>query len=204
MSQANHRLNEFIRRIITRTRKHGLYLHPFFLTVEDIQPDARPVIEINPAYTFRELNEDDLPLIHALRPDMDIERYGRFLREGKRCFGLIDKGHLIAKMWIDFDHLNTFLMDRPLNPDEAYLFDAFSNPDYRGQNLAPYLRLRCYDAARAENCQKIYSVTDFINTAARGFKAKLGAKQEGLYLVWQLRRYGFNQKRIKLRSYAVK
>jgi len=60
------------------------------------------------------------------------------------------------------------------------LFGAYTDPSYRGQNLAPLMRLNCYAALRAIGRDTIFSYTDYSNTVARRFKQKLGAVDESL------------------------
>jgi len=181
----NKTYNRYLEGVLRRLRRIGIDIHPCLLVREALHPVAR-VIEIDPTFTFGQLSEDDLPGIHSLRPGMNLERYRDFLRTGKFCFGVKHEGRLVAKMWIDFDRINSVLYSRPLETDEAYLFDAFSDEAYRGQNLAPFLRMQCYAQAQAMGRNRIYSISDFTNTPARRFKAKLGVQDEALILYWQL------------------
>lgn len=182
LDQPNPTIARWVAGINRRLAKVGIHLHPFFITREGLETDIGSDLELDTRFQMTELSEADLRGIHGLRPDMSIERYGQFLREGKRCFGIWDQEKLIAKMWLNFDDFNSAIYARPLKDDEAYLFDAFSNPVYRGKNLAPILRVRCYAEARRLGRHKIYSITDFSNIPAQKFKAKLKAKHESLRL----------------------
>ena len=83
-------------------------------------------------------------------------------------------------MWCDLDEFSHPPNYRKLANDEVYLFAAFADPKYRGQGLAPLMRTAGYAALREMGRNKFYSYTDFFNTAARRFKAKLGARDEAL------------------------
>lgn len=181
----NKTYNRYLHGVLRRLRRAGVLVHPCLLVREAV--GAEPAdIAVDPRFEFSRLGEDDLPGIHALRPGMSLERYRDLLRAGKLCFGLKDGGRLVAKMWIDLEVINSVLYSRPLRDDEAYLFDAFSNERYRGQNLAPHLRLKCYAEARARGRTRIYSISDYTNTPARRFKEKLGAVDEALIIHWRL------------------
>jgi len=189
--------NQFVRQL---QRLH-VVCRPFLITREDLYPDERTSIELNSDYRFCALDETDLPQIHNLRPEMDVERYAEFMRVGYKCFGIKRNDELIAKMWLNFRDFNSVMYQRVLEDDEIYLFDAYCNPAYRGQNLAPCLRLRCYEQARALGRQRIYSITDYTNHAARNFKAKLGARHVELSVMLRVR--GGRKRVITLRRYSM-
>jgi len=113
-------------------------------------------------------------------PDPELIR--TWLDEGKKCFAAWDGPRLVANMWCDFEEFNYPPNYRRLNDDEVYLFAAFSHPDYRGQNLAPNMRLHCYDTLQELGRHSFLSYTDYFNVAARRFKEKLGARNEMLRL----------------------
>ena len=89
-------------------------------------------------------------------------------------------------MWCDLDEFYHPTHPHKLTADEAYLFLAYVDPDYRGQGLAPKMRAAAYAALRELGRSKFYSYSGFFNTAARRFKAKLGAREEGLRLHFRL------------------
>ena len=98
------------------------------------------------------------------------------------CLGVRDGDRLVPKMWCDLAECSDPTCRRLLGEREAYLFSAFTDPAYRGQNLAPYLRQAFYATLRARGRDHIFSCTDYFNLAARRFKAKLGALDEALLL----------------------
>lgn len=196
----NKTYNRYLEGAFRRLRKVGIDLHPCLLVREAIEADL-PHVDIDPRFEFSELGEDDLPGIHNLRPGMSLDRYRRLLTAGKLCFGLKDQGRLVAKMWIDLDEINSVLYSRPLAADEAYLFDAFSDEAYRGQNLAPFLRVKCYERIRSLGRTHIYSISDYTNTPARRFKQKLGSRDAVLILYWKV--FGGSEHRWILKRYAT-
>ena len=66
--------------------------------------------------------------------------------------------------------------------DEAYLENMYTYENFRGKNLAPYLRYQCYKMLAGEGKNVCYSMTQCFNTSSRKFKAKLGARHRELYL----------------------
>ncbi len=182
MLATHHRI---IAGILRRLGRIGLLFDPELLVREGM--DAYDTPETDPGFEFVELGADDLEAIMRLRPEMPEHRYADLLATDHIIgYGLKDGDKLIAKMWLDTAEINARAAPRALNDDEAYLFDAYSDPDYRGQNLAPYLRVKCYEHAKSLGRSRIYSITVFTNTPARRFKAKLGARNVGLVVYYRL------------------
>lgn len=132
------------------------------------------------AYDFDILTPADIEELVRLEPGTEPEELEKWFREGKRCYGLRDKSRLIAKMWCDFDEFYHPTSPYKLAADEVYLFLAYVDPDYRGQGLATLMRAMSYAALREMGRSKFYSYSRYFNTGARRFKAKLGAREEGL------------------------
>lgn len=69
-----------------------------------------------------------------------------------------------------------------LTQQEAYLDNMYTYEDYRGRNLAPYLRYQGYEKLAEKGKTRCYSITQYFNTSSQKFKAKLGAKHAELWL----------------------
>ena len=132
------------------------------------------------SYDFRFLSQADIEQLVRLEPDVDKEQLETWFDEGKLCYGVWDGSRLIAKMWCDPHEFYHPTNPYKLGADEVYLFLAYVDPDYRGQGLAPQMRAAGYAALRENGRRRFYSYSRFFNTAARRFKAKLGAREEGL------------------------
>lgn len=132
------------------------------------------------------ISATDIEELYQLDPENDREKLETWFQEGKVCFGIRDKQRLIAKLWCDFDEFYHPTHPHKLADDEAYLFLAYVDPDYRGQGLAPKMRAAGYAALRKMGHDKFYSYSRYFNSAARRFKTKLGAREEGLRLHFRL------------------
>ena len=78
--------------------------------------------------------------------------------------------------------MNDSACDYELGPGEAYLYDAFIAPDFRGRSLAPYMRAESYKHLRRVGRHTFYSISDYFNSPAIKFKEKLNAEAIRLYL----------------------
>jgi len=131
-------------------------------------------------FTCRFLGPKDIQDLLRLDAKADRDSLESMFRDEKLCFGMWDDARLVAKMWCDPHELYHPVSPKQLDADEVYLQLAFVDPDYRGQNLAPLMRVRGYAALRELGMTKFYSYSMYVNAEARRFKAKLGARSECL------------------------
>ncbi len=163
-----------------RLRKAGLGLEPFLVVRED-NFDKLPS-SVATRFTFRFMHDDEIDSLIGFGPSVTRRKMQTWLDGGRRCFAAWEGSRLVAKMWCDFREFNFKPHYRLLEEEEVYFFAAYSDPDFRGQGLAPALRLQCYAALKSLGHSRFYSVTDYFNPSARRFKEKLGAKNELLGL----------------------
>jgi hypothetical protein len=62
----------------------------------------------------------------------------------------------------------------------------YTMDDFRGKNLAPYLRYKSYEILKELGRDKIYSVSVLFNSSAIRYKEKLNAKNLKLILYIEL------------------
>lgn len=169
-----------------------------FITVREGETPVE-VAQPPDAFRFAFLTVADVDDLIQLEPASDRQELIDWFREGKLCYGIWDQSRLIAKMWCDLDEFNYPPNYRELAVDEVYLYAAFSDPDYRGQSLAPMMRANGYKSLREMGRDRFYSYTDYFNTAARRFKLKLGARNEALRMHLEL--FGKWSKTVTLRRF---
>jgi len=161
-----------------RLGRVGIHITAFVTIREDAT--ATKKLPADPAFTFCELVEADTDELIRLEPEYSRERILGWFGHGDRCFGLRDGSRLVAKGWCDLQEVNFPPAHRKLERGEVYMFGAYSDPAYRGRNLAPMLRSACYAELRKRGFTRFYSHSDYFNMAARRFKQKLGAVEEDL------------------------
>lgn len=166
--------------ILRRLRRVGIRIEPF-LTVREGEHQA-DFYQTQHTFTFDFLNLEDAEELVRFELGASRDEIHKLFRKGKLCYGAKVSQHLAAKMWCDLEEFNFPPNYRKLADDEVYLFAAYSHPDYRGQKLAPIMREACYASLRKMGRTRFYSYTDYFNTAARRFKAKLGARNEAIKL----------------------
>ncbi len=127
----------------------------------------------------RNLSEDDLRIR---------------IQAGMLCLGVKHRGSIVAFTWCNL-HQCTFEKHPlfALESDQVSLFDAYTVESFRGRDLAPWMRYRCYEEMAGLGRDRCYSVTVVFNAPAVRFKQKLGAQalELGLF-VELLRRWRFH------------
>jgi hypothetical protein len=186
--------------ILERLKRVGVTLHPFLTVLEGESGPAQGASgDARHTFRFGFLTEADIDDLVRLEPGVEAAPLREWFRQGRLCFGAKEGRRLIAKMWCDLEAFHYPPNYRRLESDEAYLYAAYADPDYRGQNLVPLMRVRGYAALRELGRERFYSYTDYFNASARRFKAKLGARNEALRLYIEL--FGFWRKTLTLRRY---
>jgi hypothetical protein len=103
------------------------------------------------------------------------------MENGQQCIGLrhID-GKIAVYMMIETKAYNYKQRSITLNDNEAYLLGMYTFEDFRGMNLAPYLRYKSYKLLQEEGRDRLYSITAYFNQSSLRFKKKLGARHLNL------------------------
>jgi hypothetical protein len=178
-------LYEFLKLIRRGLYSLGINIRLLYLVSEGLSDkDARNFKPDLDDYGIEFLDPKDMSEISIL-PGREVAEEHFLVRfeKGQKCLGIKNKGKIIAFTWCNFDKIGINLMRFPLNLDEAYLFDAYTLIPYRGKGVAPYLRYEMYKELNKLGKHKLYSYTDYFNTAAVKFKEKLNAKITGVYLI---------------------
>jgi hypothetical protein len=110
----------------------------------------------------------------------------KLLEKGKKCLALRHHGEIASLMYIDMDECDFASLDLKLKVDEAYLTYMYTMDEFRGKNLAPYLRYRSYEILKELGRDKTYSVSVLFNSSAIRYKEKLNAKNLKLILYLEL------------------
>lgn len=97
----------------------------------------------------------------------------------QRCLRARVHGRLVGRMWVATSRawLGGLKHELPLGPDAAYLFDAYTDPSFRGQAIAPAISAELLRRLREEGCRRAIRVTLPENKAALHAHAKAGFRK---------------------------
>jgi len=120
--------------------------------------------------------------------------FWKFLGEmtyGNRCLGLIDKGEVLAYLWVNDKFIECYGLKQPLKKNEVFIYSAMTKPDRRGNGYAEILRAKCYEILRGQGKDTFYSTTDIKNKSALRLKEKIGAEKIASYLFIKFWRFKY-------------
>ncbi|MEH6582500.1 MAG: GNAT family N-acetyltransferase [Halioglobus sp.] len=172
----------FLHMLETKLKRFGIRLTIFYLVTEgdfasppewpDQYADYEPFI----------LSREDMETIAPDHPWDDLAGLRSRHDRGHICVGLRHGDQIAACTWVDLEQCNHAPLPFKMSDNEAYLYDAFTLPSFRGKGLAPYMREQCYEQLRAMSRDKFYSVSSYLNKPSVRFKQKLNARFEELFV----------------------
>lgn len=161
-------------------RRFSLVVLPYYVVLEALQSLSGDAPDLPAAWEMRYLDERDMPLVSALRTrPRDAGELHRLLQVS-HCLGAFMDGQLTGYSWSRYDRASLPVRGQglfTLESDEAYLFDAFVAPEFRGQRVMNALRSRQYAELAKIGKTRFYSITRAFNRSSRRFKARLGARE---------------------------
>lgn len=162
--------------------RFGLDILPFYWVVEGKRPVASPLIKHSAShYSLRFLKKDEIIVMDQIS-GVNVDMLQFEMDQGAECIGLVAGGAIAAVMFIEYGTIIFKKRRFELESNEAYLSNMYTFNEYRGQNLAPYLRYQSYLLLRERGYDTFYSITAFWNNSSIKFKEKLGALPQALYL----------------------
>jgi len=193
----NKKKSSYNLRVLWNLIKHGLFLQgirhafakiginimPYYWVQEEISLSLKPVIKDDMQnYEFVIINQDDIKYILKKIDPINESKILKSLKDGQECVGLKHNGDIAAYMFIELNDFKVMNRLFRLQKNEAYLLNMFTFDQYRGKNLAPYLRYSCYRYLEQQNIMVKYSISNYFNKSAIRFKEKLNSKHLKLYV----------------------
>lgn len=173
--------------------KLGVYIQPFVVIQEGLKAGMdEEFADRFTNFQFRYLDKEDMTRIASLvERRVSLEQLISHLDQGRRCLACLEGDDLVAFSWFNLDTGPHPAYRYRIGEDEAYLFDAFTLPNYRGRGIAPYVRYRLYLELEKLGYTRLYSVSETYNKPAIRLKMKLRAKivQRGVR-VYLFKRWG--------------
>ncbi len=178
--------NSIFRILFDGLTKVNIKITPYYLVLEGLFGKTLPQYETGfDEFELCFLTSSDMKAIAAL-PDqpMGEHRLIQMLEKGKKCLGVKKNGCLAAYTWCDLEECNLKWRRFELAPNEAYLFDAYTLIEFRGQEIAPFVRYQLYKELSKLNRTRLYSISTYFNKQSLQFKKKLNARliDFGIYI----------------------
>lgn len=172
-------------------KRIGVEIIPYYWEREYVRPCAQPKIKGNSLeYSIKIFGIEELKIIY---PNRFIENYEK-LKKGHLWVGIMHNDKIAVHSQVE---LHGLLIEREkyieFKENEAYLMGMYTVKQYRGRNLAPYLRYHIYKILKEQGRCNIYSITDYFNQSSLKFKKKLNSEHIKLHLYINLfKKYKWN------------
>lgn len=168
--------------VLDRLARAGLAIYPYYIVLEPLPADPPPAL--SPRCTVRSLVSGDAAEMAriSVRPTSEGMILARMAQAAS--MGIFYDGQLAGYSWASLQRLpipggfGQALFE--LESHEAYLFDIYVAPPYRGMRLAGVLRSALQHELARLGRRRFYSLTLAFNRSSRRFKSRLGAREHEL------------------------
>jgi GNAT superfamily N-acetyltransferase len=160
----------------------GEFMYRRLLLVERPLHTPLPVIACGIEVETGLLKKSEVNEYLSFRPAADPCDIQRRLEAGHRCFVARHGGRLVHTCWVAtgsawIEYLATEIS---LTPDEAYSYDSFAAPGFRGQNLSPSQLKQMLHYLRDNGYRRSVGVVMPENARGRRAAEKLGYRTFGV------------------------
>jgi hypothetical protein len=163
--------------------KLGINIRPYYWVQEEFTTCKEPLIKGNVSeYSCKLLGVKEVNKIIKSDSETDEEEIRFLFKKGNLCIGLEHENKIANYMFIELNDFVYLKKSFPLKKNEAFLLYMWTNPEYRGKSLAPYLRYQAYKILKDQGRNIKYSTTDYFNNSSFRFKKKLHSKHLKLYV----------------------
>lgn len=184
----------FLFGIRNRLAKIGLDITPYYWVQEETEPCTMPMIKDDSSkYVVRYISKEEFSAVSHVKSGQEYDNMMASIDNGQFVVGLETNGKIAAYTFVEPNDFEFNGRKFELGPQEAYLLNMWTFHEFRGRNLAPFLRYQTYQLLREKGILVKYSITNFFNKSSIKFKNKLNAKHLYLYLsIVVFKRYKWN------------
>jgi GNAT superfamily N-acetyltransferase len=124
------------------------------------------------------------------------------LRAGHLCFIAEKKGCIVGYKWVSFNETYVAGLERTIrtDSDSAYIYDAFTVPECRGQGITGQISARIYDHLLQTGIKKTYEIISKNNFSALRYAEKTELRNMGEVTLTRL----FNSRVYRLKGKTMK
>jgi GNAT superfamily N-acetyltransferase len=142
-----------------------------------------------------------------LASNYDISKFDRFrkfrggkaverLRAGDLCFIAEKNGKIPNYTWICFHEAYVPELEAKIriDPNSAYRYDAYTDPEYRGRGILPIVLTRASDYLFQNGIERIYDLVSFDNYPSLRSHQKIGSRKMGevtFFKLFRSKRYRY-------------
>lgn len=133
-------------------------------------------------YEFLTFGEEEITCIESNIIGISHKDLLTDLRNGDICLGLKYEGEIAAYSFIKCKTFDYRGRQFDIKPTDGYVHNTYTFEDFRGNNLAPYLRYKSYEYLKNKGVDSCYSISEYLNKSTLKYKEKLNVHPQKLYL----------------------
>lgn len=180
--------------LLQRLKKLGLGLEPYYVTQIGDFNQAEPQWGLRfSEYEVGFAGPQDMKEVAGCGEQLSEALLLDRLERGLTCFAIKHRNQIVAYIWCAFDIIDDPVYQTTLNEKEVHLYDLWTRPEFRGNEVAYFMTYQCIMALENEGIETFYTVVDCCNTPSLRFHKKLNMRIVRLGLHVSLaNRYSWN------------
>lgn len=162
--------------------KIGFDFMPYFWEIGSIDIEPPKIRDDETLYKLSVLGIEEISYITNNVIGIGHKDLMNDLKKGDTCLS-IKKGEKIS-VYSFIKHETFSFRGRRfiIKSSEGYVHNTYTFEDFRGLNLAPYLRYQFYQHLKNKGIYNYYSISEYFNKPTLKYKQKLNIKPQKLYL----------------------
>ncbi len=153
-----------------------------FVKKLEVESPPRPLQGVS----FRLAGAEELEAINDHPEALSKTVYSSRIRNGDRCYCLIQDGEVVCYNWVRFSTCCAFCGRRvsfnfmPLSPGQVFVYDLYTYEKYRGKGLGGYMKDCLVYELQSRGLKEILSIVEPANTASVRIHVRIGSKMHAL------------------------
>ena len=177
----------------------GIDIMPYYWEIGSTNIEPPQIRDDASKYQLSVFNEEELTYAQSNIIGIEHKDLIGDLRNGDTCLGIKKEGKIAIYSFIRHKDFNFRGRQFSIEPQEGYVHNTYTFEEFRGLNLAPYLRYQSYQYLKEKGTITYYSISEYLNKPTLKYKKKLSVRPLKLYLSLILfNRWSFN---FELKSY---
>ena len=168
--------------IRNRLAKIGIDIMPYYWEIGSINIDPPKLRDDATKYHLSVFGEEEITFAKQNIIGIDHKDLIQDLRDGDTCLGIKKDGKIAIYSYVKHGDFTIRGRHFSLKPNEGYVHNTYTFEEFRGLNLAPYLRFQSYKHLKSKGIDTYYSISEYLNKPTLRYKQKLSVKPLKLYL----------------------
>lgn len=172
----------FLHGIRNNLAKIGLDFMPYYWEFGSTDIEPPKIRDDESKYELSIFGEDEIKFIKSNVIGIEHKDLMSDLKNGDVCLGIKNEGKIAIYSFLrshDFDFRGRWFK---MKSSEGYIHNTYAFEDFRGKNLASYLRYQSYKYLKEKGIDKYYSISEYFNKPTLRYKQKLNVRPIKLYL----------------------